>query len=372
MLSSSAPLDPAVPFEGFSELPPGIYSLQLEQPCSQSCSGSGGSSGGGSGTCVPDPGSKLRARYQQHGWSEASVRQLTAFSRTPQLVEPPAARDGAQEAAGADGGAAGPAAAADCLAFEATVDAVMAALRQAVATRCRCIDECQSAAQAAAPGGGEPACGISSQLQQARLDSSPPGACIPGSSSSGGGGGGGGNGSSCDSRGSSAAPPLPLLLLPPAPVLILFSGGVDSTLLAALAHEALPPGVPIDLASVCFAGGTSPDRLSALDALEELRQLAPERQWRLIQARLGRGGEGLVGVLARLGGSMAVAEAWPCWCVHRPQSNCAAGRPLLTPPWQHHSAAGRLPPAPCRWTAACETWRRRSRACCACWPLLTQ
>lgn len=45
-----------------------------------------------------------------------------------------------------------------------------------------------------------------------------------------------------------------------APVLILFSGGVDSTLLAACAHLALPPDAPIDLASVCFDEGRSPDR----------------------------------------------------------------------------------------------------------------
>ncbi len=41
--------------------------------------------------------------------------------------------------------------------------------------------------------------------------------------------------------------------------------------------QALPPGVPIDLASVCFAAGTSPDRAAALDALEELAAYAPER-----------------------------------------------------------------------------------------------
>ncbi|KAG2486956.1 hypothetical protein HYH03_014453 [Edaphochlamys debaryana] len=69
----------------------------------------------------------------------------------------------------------------------------------------------------------------------------------------------------------------------PAPVLILFSGGVDSVLIAALAHRALPPDVPIDLANVCFAAGTSPDRLAALSALAELRGSCPGRRWRLVE-----------------------------------------------------------------------------------------
>lgn len=66
-------------------------------------------------------------------------------------------------------------------------------------------------------------------------------------------------------------------------IMILFSGGVDSTLIAALAHEALDPEEPIDLVNICFNGGASPDRLAALDALDELKEsFAPTRPWRFI------------------------------------------------------------------------------------------
>merc|ERR1719383_644100 len=72
------------------------------------------------------------------------------------------------------------------------------------------------------------------------------------------------------------------LLSPPAPVMVLLSGGVDSTLLAALAHRCLPPSAPIDLCSVCFDHGRSPDRIAAVDALDELRSACPGRVFRLI------------------------------------------------------------------------------------------
>lgn len=284
MLSSSAPLQPDVPFEGFSELPPGICSLKLEQPCSMGSS-SGSSDGprslaaGAAAADAPSNGSnagdgharsRLPAHYTRHEWPEASVRQLAAFTRAAELVEPAAGGEDAEDAA----------------AFEATVDAVLAALRRAVTTRCRCINERQPqpvAAGAAAAGavGAAGADGLLSQLQQLELDSTALHCTSSSSHSSSSGGGAGGSGSG----GSSTLHPTPLL--PPAPVLVLFSGGVDSTLLAALAHDALPPGAPIDLASVCFDDGGSPDRRSALDALDELRAFAPGRQWRLIQVQPG-------------------------------------------------------------------------------------
>lgn len=90
-------------------------------------------------------------------------------------------------------------------------------------------------------------------------------------------------------------------------VAVLFSGGIDSMVLAALAHAHLPAGMPIELINVAFvaepaqpapAGSAAaagagcaapaaiamlaPDRLSALHGLQELRQAAAQREWRLV------------------------------------------------------------------------------------------
>jgi asparagine synthetase B (glutamine-hydrolysing) len=65
--------------------------------------------------------------------------------------------------------------------------------------------------------------------------------------------------------------------------MILFSGGVDSVLIAALAHRCLPVTQLLDLCNVCFDEGRSPDRLAAHAAVKELAAWGPERSWRLIE-----------------------------------------------------------------------------------------
>jgi hypothetical protein len=70
-----------------------------------------------------------------------------------------------------------------------------------------------------------------------------------------------------------------------ASVAILFSGGLDSMVLAALAHHSTPTDEPIDLINVCFAPGhASPDRLAAIAGTAELRKLYSQRTWQLICA----------------------------------------------------------------------------------------
>ena len=85
---------------------------------------------------------------------------------------------------------------------------------------------------------------------------------------------------------------------------ILFSGGLDCTLLARLCHDIIPIDNEIDLLNVAFenprvvkaaaqatmqppsvlgSGYTScPDRRTGLKSLEELQRLCPERTWRFV------------------------------------------------------------------------------------------
>lgn len=80
----------------------------------------------------------------------------------------------------------------------------------------------------------------------------------------------------------------------PAKVAILFSGGLDCSLLARLVHDLLPHDEPVDLLNVAFENprnfpgkSTSiyeacPDRLTGRSSFVELVQTCPSRSWRFI------------------------------------------------------------------------------------------
>ncbi|ETP45351.1 hypothetical protein F442_08231 [Phytophthora nicotianae P10297] len=74
-------------------------------------------------------------------------------------------------------------------------------------------------------------------------------------------------------------------------VAVLFSGGLDSVVLAALSHFHAPKSEPIDLLTVCFdetSGFASPDRRAAELAHAELCSLFPDRQWNLVKINVSR------------------------------------------------------------------------------------
>ncbi|GAB4829046.1 hypothetical protein Ancab_018705 [Ancistrocladus abbreviatus] len=67
------------------------------------------------------------------------------------------------------------------------------------------------------------------------------------------------------------------------PVAVLFSGGLDSMILAALLHECLDPKYGIDLLNISFEGQSAPDRITARSGVEELKRVAPLRRWTLVE-----------------------------------------------------------------------------------------
>ena len=87
-----------------------------------------------------------------------------------------------------------------------------------------------------------------------------------------------------------------------ASVAVLFSGGVDSVVLAALCHDHVPLDQPIDLINVAFANSKSnsnanaiqgqdpyslsPDRQAAFLSYREMQKLWPGRQWRFISVNV--------------------------------------------------------------------------------------
>lgn len=68
-----------------------------------------------------------------------------------------------------------------------------------------------------------------------------------------------------------------------APIAILFSGGLDSMILAALLDQCLTLNCEIDLLNVSFDGPHAPDRISAKAGVIELQRIAPLRRWRLVE-----------------------------------------------------------------------------------------
>ncbi|KAK6921903.1 Asparagine synthase [Dillenia turbinata] len=69
----------------------------------------------------------------------------------------------------------------------------------------------------------------------------------------------------------------------PVPVAVLFSGGLDSMILAALLNESLYPSYEIDLINVSFDNQFAPDRISAKAGVKELSRIAPLRRWNLVE-----------------------------------------------------------------------------------------
>lgn len=64
-------------------------------------------------------------------------------------------------------------------------------------------------------------------------------------------------------------------------IAILFSGGIDSTIISLMAHKHIPIHIPIDLLNVSF-DSNAPDRVTGLETLKELRLLCPDRLWNFV------------------------------------------------------------------------------------------
>ncbi|EGR31175.1 hypothetical protein IMG5_116460 [Ichthyophthirius multifiliis] len=65
-------------------------------------------------------------------------------------------------------------------------------------------------------------------------------------------------------------------------IAVLFSGGLDSTILTYFLDKLLPPDQSIDLLNVSFNLNASSDRKTALFAIQELQQINPNRKYNLI------------------------------------------------------------------------------------------
>lgn len=68
-----------------------------------------------------------------------------------------------------------------------------------------------------------------------------------------------------------------------APIAVMFSGGLDSMIIAALLHQCIDSEYEIDLLNVSFDGESAPDRISARAGLKELQNIASSRRWNLVE-----------------------------------------------------------------------------------------
>lgn len=77
-----------------------------------------------------------------------------------------------------------------------------------------------------------------------------------------------------------------------AKIAILFSGGIDSAVLAFLASKYIESNEPIDLLNVSFEKSSDlnnyngPDRQTCYSTLEELKNLCPKQCWNLVEVCL--------------------------------------------------------------------------------------
>jgi len=67
-------------------------------------------------------------------------------------------------------------------------------------------------------------------------------------------------------------------------VLCMFSGGLDSTILACLLADLLPEDINLELINVSFSPSDSPDRITSILSYYELLERNKKRQIRLICA----------------------------------------------------------------------------------------
>lgn len=72
-----------------------------------------------------------------------------------------------------------------------------------------------------------------------------------------------------------------------ASVAILFSGGIDSTIIALMADQFVPENIPIDLLNVAFCND-APDRETGLAAWAELRSISPKRKWNFVSIHISK------------------------------------------------------------------------------------